>query len=62
MGKYNYVSEEKIINMIREKALELVDKVTSKDSEDSFNYIGGAARMANIIIAELQKDDSDDGE
>lgn len=61
MSKYGYVSEEKIINMIREKALEFVEDTANRDSTASLDYIGGAVRMANIIIGEMQKDDSDDG-
>lgn len=66
MGKYNYASAETIVNMIREKALEFVEKTTDRlthigiDSS-GLNYIGGAVRFANIIIDEIQKEDSDDG-
>lgn len=65
MSKYNYASEETIVNMIREKALEFVENAADRTERGipvpySINYIGGAVRMANIIIGEMQKEDSDD--
>lgn len=61
MSKYGYASAETIVNMIREKALEFVEDTANRDYKASLDYIGGAVRMANIIIGEMQKEDSDDG-
>lgn len=66
MSKYNYASAETIVNMIREKAFSLVEDTADRSAKGipgpfSLDYIGGAVRMANIIIDEMQKDDSDDG-
>ena len=63
MSKYNYASAETIVNMIREKALACVEE-TSKDVSVvvGLNYIAGAAKMANIIIDEMQKEDDVDGQ
>ena len=59
MSKYNYASEKEIIGMVREKALSVVERAASNGCD--LDFITGTVHMANVIIDELQKDDSDDG-
>ena len=63
MSKYSYASAETIVQMIREKTLEYVEETAKEmyvDTQSGIKMIAGGVRMANIIIDEMQKEDSDD--
>ena len=62
MNKYSYASSEKIVDMVKSKALEMIDKTTKLPAgwERIVYEVGGICTLAEAIVDELTREEESD--